>query len=64
MGDFFHIYFFSLHNMKKLYLGDECLTENLTEALTSDDMAFITNELNTLLHDEEFMSYLEANLVF
>lgn len=64
MGDYFHIYFFSLHNMKKLYLSDGELTEELSKALVSDDMGFITNELTNLLVDDGFVEYLESELLF
>ena len=64
MADYFHIYFFSQHNMRKLYLADDSLTENISEALVSDDMSFIANELSELLKDKEFIDYLEKEMVF
>ena len=64
LGDFFHIYFMSCHTNVKLYLGDEELTEDLSKALTSDDINFVAGELTNLLNDEGFLEYLEGSLVF
>lgn len=64
LGDEFRIYFFSQHNLRKLYLGEECVTEDASKALYSTDMAFITSELTKLLADDDFMDYLEAEFIF
>ncbi len=63
LGDKFHIWFLSLHNAKKLYYGDECVTEELNEALTTDDINFAIEELKSLLDDQDFLDYLEAEVV-
>ena len=63
-GDKFCIYFLSIHTAKKVYLGTECVTENLENAIWSDDMVFITNELSNLIQDQEFLNYLEGELIF
>ena len=62
-GDFFHIFFFSSYNMRKLFLGNEELTEDISKALVTDDMSFITNELSNLMKDQDFMDYLEKEMV-
>ena len=64
LGDYYHIYFFSQHTMRKLYLAEGELTEDLSRALISDDMNFITEELTNLLGDAEFIEYLEGELLF
>ena len=64
LGDKFCIYFLSVHNARKVYLGTECVTENLDDALWSDDMSFVVEELHTLLNDQEFLDYLEGEMVF
>ncbi len=63
LGDKFFIFFFSIHSNNMLYLGDEELTHDLSKALKSDDMQFITEELGNLLQDEMFMEYLEGQMV-
>ena len=63
LADNFHIWFLSVHNAKKLYYGDECVTENISDALTTDDINFATEELSNLLKDQEFLNYLEAEVV-
>ena len=62
LGDMFHIYFLSAHTAKKLYLGEDVLTEDLSEALQTDDMKFIVEELGNLLSDDVFMEYLAGEL--
>jgi len=62
LGEVFHLYFISVSSSKKVYLGDDCLTEDLSEAITSDDMRFIIDELNTLLADKDFLLYLTDEL--
>ena len=64
LGDEYFIYFFSIHSNNMLYLGDGELTHDLSRALKSDDMQFITEELGKLLGDDEFMNYLEMEMVF
>lgn len=63
LGDEFRIYFFSQHNLRKMYLGQECVTEDASQALYSSDMSFITEELSNLLGDDDFMEYLEGAFV-
>ena len=63
LGDKFHIYFLSVHNARKLYLADGELTEDLSQALQTDDMNFIAGELATLISDDDFMEYLESEMV-
>ncbi len=62
LGDYFHIYFLSVHTTKKLFLGKDELTEDLSKALITDDMQFITEELGNVLADDDFMKYLEEEL--
>jgi len=64
LGDEFHIFFLSCHTSTKLYLSEGELTDDLSKALTTDNMEFITDELRGLLDDQDFMDYLEASLVF
>lgn len=59
-GDNFVIYFFSVYNSRKLYLGDECVTQNLNDAVANDDMNDTVDALGGLLEDKEFMEYLES----
>ena len=56
----FVIYFFSVLNSRKLYLGDGCVTPNLADAMANDSMADTVEALGELLQDEEFMEYLES----
>ena len=64
LGDTFCIYFLSVHTAVKLYLSDGEVTEDISKALWSDDMNFITQELTNILKDKEFVNYLEGMLVF
>lgn len=63
LGDEFRIYFFSQYSLRKLYLGNDCVTEDASQALYSTDMSFITNELGKIITDQEFLDYLEAEMV-
>ena len=62
LGQKYHIYFLSIYNSKKLFLGDNILTENLSEAIETDDMSEAVETLGELLGDEDFLEYLEAEL--
>jgi len=64
LGDEFMIYFFSVFNARKLYLGDGMLTEDRCKAIKADSASFATEELGKLLGDDEFMNYLEMEMVF
>ena len=63
-GDNHVIYFFSVYNSRKLYLGDGCLTPNLADAMANDSMADTVEALGGLLEDREFMEYMEGEFVF
>jgi len=63
LGDEFFIFFFSIHTNNMMYLGDGELTQDLSKALKSVDMGFIVGELGKLLDDDDFMDYLEGEMV-
>ena len=64
LADNFCIYFLSSHTNVKLYLAEEELTEDISKALWSDDMSFVTSELTKLLQDSDFLDYLQASLIY
>lgn len=55
---------FFTHNTTKLFLGDEILTENASNALESDTFSFVFEELKKLMANKEFLEHLEACLAF
>ncbi len=61
-GDEFYIFFYSIHNSKRMYLGEDCITDNLDKAIKTEDIGFAIEELNNLTTDKEFLSYLEAEM--
>ncbi len=63
LGDEFFIFFFSIYTNNMMYLGDGELTQDLSKALKSVDMGFIVEELGKLLDDNDFMEYLEGEMV-
>jgi len=63
-GDKYRIFFSSIYNSKKFYLGDDEVVEDPDKAIESDDIKSAINELSTLLQDDEFLEYLEGMFVF
>jgi len=59
-GEKFKIYFFSVHNSLKFYLADGEVTEDINKALETDDINFALEELNNLINDKDFTTYLEG----
>ncbi len=45
-----------------MYLGEDCITDNLDKAIKTEDIGFAIEELNNLTTDKEFLSYLEAEM--
>jgi len=54
----YRIYFLS--DTLKLYLGEDIITENPTEALETEDISFAFEELYNVMQDDDFLTHLKA----
>jgi len=58
----YRIYFLS--GTLKLFLGDNIVTENASEALETDDVSFAFDELGNIMSDKDFIEHLESCIAF
>jgi len=59
----YHIWFISTSNIK-IFLGEDMLTEDRSQAIETDNMDFALSEMSDLLKNQDFIDELETYLLF